>query len=687
MTEPGDLGAAVATLMGSSGPLARHDPDYRERTQQCAMAQAVARAIQGPHTLVVEAGTGVGKTYAYLIPLLLSGRRSLVSTATKSLQDQLYWRDLPGLCQRLGLPLSTALLKGRGSYLCRHRMAQARHLPEGLDRSSQRLLARVEDWARSSTTGDLSEVPGLDERSALMPLITSTRDNCLGGECPAVGECHVMKARRQAMSADLVVVNHHLFFADLALKETGMAELLPSVEVVVFDEAHQILDTGLQFVASSVGTLAIMDLSRDLRVAGLAHARGLQDWLGCTQALEQAAGELLLACAGGDREGEDGGDGQGQGVTARAARGRRRIPWAERCSGRGESQARPVEVAFSQALHALADRLEAARSCADSVAERHPELERLVLRAQALRQCVMHFQSPVAVDRVRWIDLGTNQARLIDTPLDIRALMQQSREQTHRAWVFTSATLGHEPTLAWFRAQAGLEDAQVLCVGSPYDYATQARIWLPTQLPLPGQAGHNEAVSKVAAQCAARLGGRTFVLVTTLRALSIISHQIRSLFESRGLRIEVLVQGSEPKRTLLERFLHACGRHGAVLVGAASFWEGIDVPGCALQCVVIDKLPFPPPDDPLLEARTRALKAQGRDPFAELFLAEAAIALKQGVGRLIRTETDRGLLVLCDKRLQTKPYGKRLLDALPPMARAADGAAVAEWLATLRAGV
>ena len=668
--EPGELPQAVAMLMGPHGPLARQDADYRERAEQSAMAQAVARAIEFNQTLVVEAGTGVGKTYAYLIPLLLSGRRGLVSTATKGLQDQLFWRDLPRLCERLGVPISTALLKGRGSYLCRHRMAQARQLPEGLDRISLRMLARVEDWARTSGSGDLSEVPGLDERSSLMPLITSTRDNCLGSECPAFNECHVMQARRQAMAADLVVVNHHLFFADLALKEGGMAELLPAVEVVVFDEAHQILDTGLQFVATSIGTLAVTDLSRDLRVAGLAHARGLQDWLTCSQSLDQAVREFILAC--------DGGEGSGKGS--------RRVRWTDRVSGRPDGGARPSEVAFAQSLEGLAQALQAAFDAASAVAEAHPDLQRLRDRAQELLARLAVFREPVGIERVRWIDVGQHQARLIDTPLDIRELMQQSQQISLRAWIFTSATLGDEPTLAWFRNQAGLEDAQVLSVGSPYDYAAHARVWIPTQIPEPGETGHTEAVAQLGARCASRLGGRTFVLATTLRALPIIGDQMRSLFESRGLPIQVLVQGSEPKRTLLDRFVDAAEGTGAVLVGAASFWEGIDVPGRALQCVVIDKLPFPPPDDPLLEARTRALKAQGRDPFAELFVTETAISLKQGVGRLIRSETDRGLLVICDKRLHTKRYGARILAALPPMTRAADGAAVVAWLEELKTG-
>ncbi|MFM8737507.1 MAG: ATP-dependent DNA helicase, partial [Betaproteobacteria bacterium] len=389
-----DLAAAVLALMGPEGPLARHDPAYRQRGEQTAMAQAVARAMEEPHTLVVEAGTGVGKTYAYLIPLLLSGRRGLVSTATKSLQDQLYWRDLPQLCERLGVPVTTALLKGRASYLSRNRIDQARHAPEGLDRMSLRLLARVEDWARSTASGDLSEVPGLDERTALVPLITSTRENCLGSECPAFNDCHVMQARRQAMAADLVVVNHHLFFADLALKEGGMAELLPAVEVVVFDEAHQILDTGLQFVATSLGTLAVVDLARDLRVAGMAHARGLQDWLGCTQELEQAVRELVLACDGAQTSDE-------APPARQPPRGSRRIRWTERCSGRSDAAARPVEVAFSEALAQLEAAMRAAHGCAAAVAEAHPDLQRLAERALELLARLAVFQAPLAVDRVR----------------------------------------------------------------------------------------------------------------------------------------------------------------------------------------------------------------------------------------------------------------------------------------------
>lgn len=666
----GELAQAVRLLMGPDGPLARADDGYRLRDEQLQMALAVASAVEDRAALIVEAGTGVGKTYAYLVPLLLSGRRALVSTATKSLQDQLYSRDLPRLCDRLGVPVTTALLKGRGSYLCLHRLSQARTRPEGLDRMGLRLLSRVEEWARRTASGDLSEVEGLDERSSLLPLVTSTRDNCLGSECPSFNECHVVQARRQAMAADLVVVNHHLFFADLALKEGGMAELLPSVDAVVFDEAHQILDTGLQFVATTLGTLSVIDLARDLVAAGLQHARGLQDWQACAQALERSARDLAIAA-----------DGQ----EVPNPRGQRRIRWSERASGRPDASARPLEVAFAQALEALVQALTQAQSAAAAVCEAHPDLERIRDRAAELVMRADSFRRPVAVDRVRWIDVSPHQARLIDTPLDIRELMTASQAAAPRSWICTSATLGDEATLSWFRNQSGLQDARVLSVGSPFDYAANARVWVPGHLPEPGDAGHSQAVAQMAARCASRLGGRTFVLATTLRALPIIAQGIRQAFAERGLPIEVLEQGSQTtRRELLDRFLHAANDAGAVLVGAQSFWEGIDVPGHALQCVIIDKLPFPPPDDPLLEARTRALKAQGRDPFDEIFLAETSVSLKQGAGRLIRSETDRGLLVLCDRRLLTKSYGPRLMRCLPPMKPLADAAAVVDWMAQLR---
>lgn len=650
----GELRLAVAQSFASDGPLARADGAYLPRDAQLQMAEAVASVIDANEALVVEAGTGVGKTFAYLVPVLMSGKRTLVSTATKNLQDQLFFRDLPRLRDALGLPATVALLKGRGSYLCRHRLAQAREGAVLPDRMAVRALARIETWAQSTASGDIGELEGLDERSEVIPIVTSTRENCLGGECPEYHACHVMKARRDAMAADIVVVNHHLFFADLALRDSGVAELLPTVDVAVFDEAHQMVEAGIQFLGQTLGTGQVIDFSRDLLAAGLQHARGLLPWAELSGACEKAARDLRLAAAGELHD-------------VRSIVKRR---WEEAARGDG----------LTAALDTLVTALMTAAEAAQGVVESAPDFTRLHGRAKELAAQAARFQKPSPADQVRWVDLTPHQARLIESPLDIRAMMTQQRAAASRAWVFTSATLGDDDSLSWFSEAAGLEDARHLRVGSPFDYAAHARVYVPPRFPAPNEASHNTMVGRAAAHCAAALGGRTFVLTTTLRAMKVVAEALTNELADLGQPLEVLVQGTAAKRALLSRFQQG----GSVLVGSQSFWEGIDVPGDALQCVLIDKLPFPPPNDPLVEARVRQLKEQGRDSFNDYFVAEAAISLKQGAGRLIRTETDQGLLVICDTRLRQARYGARLLRALPPMLPLETGEQALSWLRSLR---
>ncbi|WP_396269329.1 ATP-dependent DNA helicase [Ideonella sp.] len=647
------LAEAVAAAFSSAGPLARADAGFSARLPQLEMAEGVSQAIEGRKALVVEAGTGVGKTFAYLVPVLLSGRRALVSTATKNLQDQLFFRDLPRLRDALALPASIALLKGRASYLCRHRLGQAREGALLSDRMAVRALARIEQWGQATTSGDMGELEGLDERSEIIPLVTSTRENCLGSECPEYHNCHVMKARREAMAADIVVVNHHLFFADLSLKDSGVAELLPTVDIAVFDEAHQMVEAGVQFLGQNLGTGQVLDFSRDLLAAGLQHARGMAPWADLAGTCDLAARQLRLSAA------EGAGD-------VRAIIKRR---WEEVVAdGALQAPLEELAAALKQAATVLQDHLGAA-----------PDFSRLQGRAMELAAQAARFQMRAADDRVRWVDLTPHQARLIESPLDIRAMMTEQRAAGSRAWVFTSATLGDDEGLSWFCEAAGLEDADKLRLGSPFDYPANARVYVPPRFPAPNESAHLVMVGRAAAHCAAALGGRTFVLTTTLRALGIAAEAMKTELASLGADLELLVQGQAPKRTLLARF--AQGR--SVLLGSHSFWEGIDVPGDALQCVIIDKLPFPPPNDPLVEARVRHLKAQGRDAFADYFVAEAAIALKQGAGRLIRTESDKGLLVICDTRLLHARYGARLLQALPPMAPLKSGEQALAWLREL----
>lgn len=642
-----NLEAQVLEAFAPDGVLSRATEHFVPRSGQTDMALAVARAIEGAYPLVVEASTGVGKTFSYLVPALLSGERVLLSTATKALQDQLFGRDLPTLVKALGVPVSTALLKGRGSYLCLHRMEMARHDASFPERSSLRALAKVEEWARVTETGDLAELPGLDERSPVIPWVTSTRENCLGAQCPRFRACHVNHARREALAADVVVINHHLFFADLAVRESGVAELLPTVRIAIFDEAHQLNETGVQFLGKNLSTGQLLDFSRDMLGTGLQLARGLQDWQMLAGAVEHAARDLRL-CVGKAYPGS-------------------KLRWNDATPEGLDAHE------WTEALAAVCISLAKACEALDTVSEIAPDFVRLHERATELEQRARCFTLAAEPGGVRWLDVGT-QLRLVESPLDIAQAIQAKvftdDKAAAKSWVFTSATLGDDAQLSWFTQPCGLTGAEVLQVGSPFDYARQAALYIPRNFPKPGDPAHTAAVAASAADWARQLGGRTMVLTTTLRALRTIGEALQAAFEGSS-DIEVLVQGAMPKRALIERFRQADGQggRGCVLVASASFWEGIDVPGDALQLVIIDKLPFPPPNDPMVEARSRQLESEGKSAFNDYFLPEAAVALKQGAGRLIRRETDQGVLVVCDSRLAVMGYGKRLLRALPAMQR------------------
>jgi ATP-dependent DNA helicase DinG len=674
----------VADTLSHHGALAQSVPGFQPRQGQTDMAMAVTQTLEQGGQLVVEAGTGVGKTYAYLVPVLLSGQRALVSTATKALQDQLFSRDIPRLIEVLGLPVRVALLKGRSNYLCLHRLQQARHSAESAQPGAQRALAKIETWSQSTRTGDMAELTGLDERSSLWPLVTSTRDNCLGSSCPSYRACHVNLARKEAMASDVVVINHHLFFADMAVRESGVAELLPTVRVTVFDEAHQLNEIGVNFLGKQLSTVQLLELSRDVLATGLQLARGLVDWHTLADALEKASRDLRLA--------------------AGMHRGSVRLRWTEETPEGVESED------WSAALAALAQALGQLQTGLDTVTELAPDFQRLHERATELIQKAHLFSQAPDPEGVRWAEVSA-QLRLIESPLDIAqafsALTRSAQVSPsndaeapvaepddlgalmagdprygsegsaggatgvgQRALIFTSATLGDEPSLRWFTEPCGLTSAQVMQVTSPFDYARQAALYVPEHLPKPADAGHAGHVAQLVAEAVAILGGRTLVLTTTLNAMRSIGEYLQTRLDPAA-NVEVLVQGQSPKRRLMERFREGArdGGQGCVLVASASFWEGFDVPGEALQLVVIDKLPFPPPGDPLFEARSQRITREGGSAFADHALPEAAVSLKQGAGRLIRSETDRGVLVVCDTRLATMSYGRRLVRGLPEMRR------------------
>jgi ATP-dependent DNA helicase DinG len=514
-------------------------------------------------------------------------------------------------------------------------------------------LSKIETWAQSTRTGDLSELSGLDDRSPVIPLVTSTRDNCLGSPCPNFKSCHVNLARKEAMSADVVVINHHLFFADLNVRDTGMAELLPSVQTVVFDEAHQLNEIGINFLGRHLSTSQLLELTRDILGAGIQLARGLVDWNLICNVLEKSARDLRL--------------------TAQHVRAGSRLRWVDPV---------PDDIETADWLTAMAQlqiALQAALAALDTVSEMAPDFVRLHERVSMQLRLMQDFQDPCADGSVRWVELGA-QMRMVESPLDISKAVQThmlhrpaQNEQdaaVQKSWVFTSATLGEDDEMRWFTQPCGLGDARKLRVASPFDYANMAAIYVPPTMPKPNDASHIRRVAEWVEKHARSLGGRTLVLTTTLNAMRQIGESLTASLGHSG-ELEILVQGQGPKRRLMERFREGTsqGGLGCVLVASASFWEGFDVPGEALQMVVIDKLPFPPPNDPLVEARSQRLELSGQSSFSDYSIPEAAVALKQGAGRLIRSEKDQGFLVVCDPRLTGMAYGRRLMACLPPMRR------------------
>ena len=644
-----DLAAVVTQAFTLQGALAKANPSFMPRVGQIEMAQAVAKTLGSGGQLVVEAGTGVGKTFAYLVPVLLSGHRTLISTATKALQDQLALRDIPRLQAALGVHARVSVLKGRSSYLCLNRLSSARQNPAAVSQASQLELTRIERWATATQNGDLAELLDLPDQSPLEPLVTSTRDNCLGGSCPQVSQCFVNRARAAALMSDIVVVNHHLFFADLNVRESGVAELLPVTQAVVFDEAHQLNDIGVQFLGRQLSTRQLDELGRDLLKHSGTLSLGASGWRVWLEGLAQTSHALKAWSAK-----------WGNAAT---------VEWS------GVTPTGISDHDWAAVTECLLHTLRQISALVKQVAETSPEMIQMDARVtRCLDDCVF-FLAPTLPGQIRWLECGLH-LKMLCSPLDISQTLQahmapgESATQPGKSWVFTSATLGTDAEMAMFRGACGLLQAQTLQVDSPFDYASQASLYVPESFPLPSDPLHSIEVAHLAAKAASVLGGRTLVLTTSLRAMQTIGEALRTHF-SVTPGMEVWVQGQASKREILARFsaVSASDQRGIVVVAAASFWEGVDIPGDALQLVIIDKIPFLPPDSPVVKARADQAVASGKNAFREFHLPHAALGLKQGAGRLIRSEQDKGLLVVCDIRLYQKAYGKKLFAALPPMRR------------------
>lgn len=685
-------------LFSATGPLARAFDGYCERREQIEMAQAVQAAIRDASTVVLEAGTGVGKTAAYLVPALVEGGKVIVSTGTKALQDQLFHRDLPAVRDALGIPVKVALLKGRSNYLCWHHLDRSNQDATLLGSKQEvRDLSAINRFAPLSSTGDKAECTSVPEHAPIWARVTSTRENCLGSDCPRYADCFVVKARREAQDADVVVVNHHLFFADLMLREEGVPELLPNAQTIVFDEAHQLPDTATLFFGETVSTAQVLDLVRDTLAIGQAQARDAARWNDILAPVERAARDLRL-CFG---------------------------PQMQRLS---LPQLGPDNL-LVPTLGQLQDALLGLREVLEEAAQRGPDLANLNRRCNDLMQRLKAWGSPerASEPELCWVDVASHGVQLHRTPIsvadvfrrqrlglgnddpvegdegdgdDLQALMSGradavagtdegqskasdepgSSQPPRRAWVFTSATLAVKNDFRHFTEALGLEDATCSSWASPYDYPSQAMLYVPAGLPLPNDPTHTDAVVDAALPLIRANRGRAFVLCTSLRAVARAAERLKQALQAAGDPFPVLQQGEAPRPTLLDDFRRT---GNAVLVGSHSFWEGIDVKGDALTLVVIDKLPFAPPDDPVLAKRLEMLTQAGGNAFMSHQVPQAIIALKQGAGRLIRSETDRGVLMICDTRLIDKPYGRRIWQSLPPMKRTRAEADVVAFLETL----
>jgi ATP-dependent DNA helicase DinG len=621
----------AARLLGPDGPFAEALDGFAPREAQIRMAEAVQATLETGETLVAEAGTGIGKTLAYLVPALLSGLKVIISTGTKTLQDQLFFRDLPLVREALDSSASTALLKGRGNYLCLHRMHTARTEGRLPSRDAAIELRAVQDWSARTVDGDLSIAGVVGEDSGLMPFVTSTADNCLGADCPEIDRCFVARARREAQEADVVVVNHHLLFADMAIKQSGFGEVLPGAGAFIVDEAHQAPETASRFFSTTMSARQIQDLCRDL-LAESAEVSGAMGVLrepvaDCLQKLK----ELQLAIAD---------------------RGEERGSWSALLD---DPDARGALQALDRSVLALAGEI-------PQLEGRARGMDGCLERLRAVQSAFDRFDAAEGEGEVRWYEQRGRGFALHITPLEVATAFDAFREQVDAAWLFTSATLSVRGDFRHFTDRMGLQDAATLQLDSPFDYVNNARLWLPESLPEPRDPGFVPALLDDVVPLLEASRGRAFLLFTAHRSLRLAAELL-----AERVAFPLFVQGEQPRSLLLERFRRS---GDGILLGSASFWEGVDVIGEALSLVVIDKLPFAAPDDPVLEARSGMLRRRGGNPFTELYLPQAVIALKQGAGRLIRDVNDRGVLVICDPRLRTRGYGAVFLESLPPMTQA-----------------
>ena len=630
---------SVHDILSETGPFADCLDGFTVRPQQQQLAQTIAEVLSNDDSLVCEAGTGTGKTFAYLVPVLLSGKRVIISTGTKHLQDQLYYKDLPIVRKALNVPVVTALLKGRANYLCLHRLEYGDENFSYISKEDLSELPMIKQWATQTDKGDLAELTNLPEDAAIRSRIVSSAENCLGQDCSFYDDCFVFKARRKANEAEVIIVNHHLLLADLALRESGFGEVLPKADTIIFDEAHQLPDLASDFFSQTLSSRQFTELFNDTTVAYLTDASDMEEVQDEIRESQTSLRKLRLSFG----------------------RKERRSAWNEVF----------VDKEIKEALQDFLDHLITLEKYLDILAERSKSLENCWRRCSNMIEMLQTFMERETEELIQWLETRGQGFLLHQTPLDISAIFQARLAEHGCNCIYTSATLSVAGDFTHFTDQLGLSQTNAQSWSSPFDYQKQALLYLPQGMPEPGESIYTEAVINMALPVIEASQGHAFLLFTSHRAMN----EAYRLLAGR-IDYPLLRQGDAPRSELLQSF--RITKH-AVLLGTNSFWEGVDVRGKALSCVIIDKLPFAPPDDPVFRARAAKMQENGQNPFMTYQVPKAVINLKQGVGRLIRDANDYGVLMICDPRLISKAYGKVFLNSLPNMRRSTELADVDEF--------
>ena len=639
---------SVNNFFNYNGPLSNIIEGYQLRPSQVEMANMVDSALLKQESLIIEAGTGTGKTFAYLAPALMKGGKVIISTATKNLQDQLFNKDIPKIREALNIPVKVNLLKGRSNYLCQLRLEETARQDQFVNEEDGVHFEKIKKFNDHSKTGEISEVQGVPELASVWPMVTSTADHCLGQSCDFAKSCFFLKARKEALSAEIVIVNHHLFFADFVLKDEEVSEILPKANTIIFDEAHQLPDIASIFFGNNLSTNEILKLVQDI------------------QALFEKIGKSKKKLATHSLQ-----------IIENINNLRALFPAQNHRLTYEKIQNFEDFTSSLQSINNILLKFDKFFSLID---DQSPEQKKIYERYSKVCEKLSPWLTKKNNNYVYWLDIFSKSIQLNMTPFSIAESFDKFKAENKMSWIYTSATLAVNESFNFFQSMMGLNQAKAKKLDSPFDFKNNACLYVPNNMPEPNSVLFTLSLIKKIYPLIQAAKGRTFILSTSLKAMSEISALLKNEFDERNINLPILTQGEDSKKILIDRFK---SYGNAILIGSMSFWEGIDVRGSSLSLVIIDKLPFQSPGDPVFESKINRIKMQGENPFMTFQLPKAIITLKQGAGRLIRDEKDKGVLMICDPRIIDKPYGKRIWKSLPAFKRTRQEIDVTSFLKSL----